>query len=254
MPQIWPPFSHVGGGTGTVFRLVDTDGSGDVDADEFAIWLGHRKSLQQRQQELQDKIDALRARQDAKNIPEVDELFDRGEHEEHLRQNFWVLSKKCNMRDALRDPSGRAQCPPTVLVHLEDLMGFINDAGAAAVLAGESLAKHYGPEYIAFLAARSSCAGRRKPLQVLTANQNSPGESNSRFSRRLQAFEIWVGFEDLREITRAYWNLRRLAKESAVAMRAAARKRYMEQRLAKAAAERAALAAEIAADAQDGNW
>ena len=81
MPQIWPPFSHVGGGTGTVFRLVDTDGSGDVDADEFAIWLGHRKSLQQRQQELQDKIDALRARQDAKNIPEVDELFDRGEHE-----------------------------------------------------------------------------------------------------------------------------------------------------------------------------
>ena len=47
-------------------------------------------------------------------------------------------------------------------------MGFINDAGAAAVLAGESLAKHYGPEYIAFLAARSSCAGRRKPLQVLT--------------------------------------------------------------------------------------
>ena len=112
------------------------------------------------------------------------------------------------------------------------------------------------------------------------ANQNSPGESNSRFSRRLQAFEIWVGFEDLREITRAYWNLRRLAKESAVAMRAAARKRYqsslissrlhrisqllshwlscssryMEQRLAKAAAERAALAAEIAADAQDGNW
>jgi hypothetical protein len=71
----------------TVFRLVDTNGSGDVDADEFAVWLGHRKSLQQRQQELQDKIDSLRARQDAKFTPETDELFDRGASE--VRVGCW---------------------------------------------------------------------------------------------------------------------------------------------------------------------
>jgi len=64
-----------------VFRLIDTDSSGDVDADEFAIWLGHRKSLQQRQQELQDKIDDLRARQDAKIIPDTDSMFDRNANE-----------------------------------------------------------------------------------------------------------------------------------------------------------------------------
>ena len=99
---------------GTVFRLIDTDGSGDVDADEFAIWLGHRtssiephlydsniylhltcclylrlwigKSLQQRQQERQDKIDELRARQDAKIVADTDTLFDRATNEVRTQQ------------------------------------------------------------------------------------------------------------------------------------------------------------------------
>lgn len=41
---------------------------------------------------------------------------------------------------------------------------------------------------------------------------------------RLKSFEIWVNFDDFREIVRGFWNVKRLMKQSADQMRALARK------------------------------
>ncbi len=101
-------------------------------------------------------------------------------------------------------------------------------AGAASPSSGASPRKFFGAGGGGG-AKDSAAIGGFASLSVSGGSSLSSGAGYSaargKFPRRLQSFEAWATFEDLRETTQVFWNLRRLAADSAVVVRAQAREK-----------------------------